>query len=114
MKEEAAFQKSVVTWFRKNSHACMTFSVPNEATYHSTAKFKALGMLPDSSDLVMILPNVVLFLECKSAAGKLRKEQKEFRDKCKNLNHNYYVIKDLQDVRAILREHLYCTDWRDL
>lgn len=114
MKEEAAFQKSVVTWFRKNYPDYVIFSVPNEATYHSTAKFKALGMLSGASDLVMILPNVVLFLECKSAQGKLRKEQKEFRDKCKALNHNYFVIKDLQDVKAILREHLYCEDWRDL
>lgn len=114
MKEEAAFQKSLISWWRKNYPNYPIFSVPNEATFSSSKKFKALGMLTGAPDLVAVLPNVVIFLECKSASGKLRKEQKAFRDSCSALNHLYFVVRDLQDVRAILREHLYVEDWRDL
>lgn len=114
MKEEAEFQKSLVKWFRKNYPDYLLFSVPNEASYPYSNKFKALGLLDGAPDLVMVLPRNIIFLECKRADGKQKPEQIAFQNKCNQLNHEYFVVRDLQDVRAILREHLYIDEWKDL
>lgn len=114
MKEEATFQKSLVKWFRENYPDYIIFSVPNEATYPYSNRYKATGLLIGAPDLVMVLPRHIIFIECKRADGKQKDEQIAFQRKCNQLNHEYYIVRDIQDVRAILREHLYIDEWHDL
>lgn len=110
---EAEFQKGVIKWFRATFPEYLIFSVPNEAGYKNSAHFASLGLLSGASDLIIVLPNKVLFIECKSPTGKLREEQKKFRDSVRSLNHDYYVIRDKQDLISILKEHIYVDDWPD-
>lgn len=112
--KERDLQKRVITWWRTNYPDYPIFQVPNEATRNTAQSFKATGTLAGAPDLVAVLPYVVLFLELKSTTGKLRKEQKDFRDAVQNLSHYYYVIRDMADLKAVLREHLYIEQWKDL
>ena len=110
---EAEFQKSIVKWFRLTFPEYLIFSVPNESEYKNTAHWCSMGLLSGVSDLIIVIPNKVLFIECKSPTGKLREEQKKFRDKGKSLNQDYYVIRDKQDLISILKQHLYVDTWPD-
>lgn len=112
--KERDLQKRIVKWFRTNYPNYVIFQVPNEATRTNSAGFKATGTLPGAPDLVLVLPYITIFLELKSPSGKLREEQKSFRDAVQALSHHYYTIRDLQDLKAILREHLYVDQWKDL
>lgn len=112
MKEEAELQKSLVNWFRCNFPDYIIFSVPNEAAYRNSARFHATGMLNGAPDLVCLLPyGKTLFLEVKTSTGKQSTPQKVFEFSAKNLEHQYYIIRDLQDLKSVLQDNLYVEDW---
>lgn len=111
---EYDLQRAVIRWFRTNYPSYLIFSVPNEATYKNSPHYKSLGVLKGAPDLVMVLPNVTIYLELKSPQGKLSEDQKNFQRVTKSLNQYYYIIRDLDDLRMILRNHLYVEDWCDL
>lgn len=43
-------------------------------------------------------------LEVKSESGKLSDNQKEWKEKFENMNGEYYIVRDLDDVIKILRK----------
>ena len=115
MKEESELQKSIVNWFRANFPDYIIFSVPNEAAYRSSNRFHATGMLNGAPDLVCVLPRgTTLFLELKSTIGKQSTPQKLFEFSAKNLQHQYYIIRDLQDLKEVLRNNLYVDEWKNV
>lgn len=114
MKEEATLQSHLVKWFRTCYPNYILFSVPNEATHTRSGYFRSLGCLSGAADLVMVLPSAIIFLELKAAKGKQSKEQIDFQKKVTELGYQYYVIKDLHDLKEVLKNNLYVDEWVDL
>lgn len=114
MKEESELQAGIVKWFREKYPDYLLFSVPNEATYTKAFYYRYLGCLSGAPDLIMVLPEKVIFLELKSAIGYLSANQVTFMTKAEALGMQYYVIRDLADLKTVLRNNLYVDQWVDL
>ena len=111
---EAQVQAMVTEWFRLLYPQYLLFAVNNEATYRRASYFKLLGMLPGVSDMILILKDKVFFLEFKDTKGRQSDHQKQFQVKVELLGFEYHIIRDLQDVKQILRNNLPLDEWKDL
>lgn len=104
--KECDIQSSAVTWFRNTYPEYVLFSVSNEGCYKRKNYFEGLGMLKGVSDVVVLLPNNVLFIEFKSPKGVQRLEQREFENRCLNLGFPYYVCRSLEQFKDIIQSNL--------
>lgn len=104
-KTEHNIQKSIVRWFRKEYPEYIIFSTNNEACYRNSY-FLESGVLQGVSDLVVILPNKVLFIELKAERGKQSKFQKEFEAKIISLGYNYYIIRSIEEFKQLIISNL--------
>lgn len=98
-KTEFTIQVEIVNYCKKNKILC--FSVPNEAT-RNNSKFFRSGVLPGVSDLIVVLPNKILFVEVKNYKGKQQTNQKEFELQINNLGFNYHIVRSLEDFVKII------------
>jgi VRR-NUC domain len=98
---EHELQKLVVTWVRTVAPDVVIFAVPNSArrTPSGFASNAVPGLMKGVSDLVVVLPREVLFVELKTPRGRLRPEQREFGMRLNALGHRWAVWRDLQDAR---------------
>lgn len=110
MREEAKLQKRIVQFFKKYYDKYLIFSVPNEAT-HNGNNFQASGVLRGAPDLILVLPNNIIFLELKTEKGKLSDYQCIFKTKCSVLNAPYFIIRDFNDFQNILHNFLPVNEW---
>ena len=108
-KDESKIQQEIVIWFNNNyclktsNPRCSIFSVPNEGKNAREQMYKkALGLKSGVSDLIVLLPNKVLFIECKDEKGKQRESQIEFQQTVTALGFGYHVVRSLEDFKAIL------------
>lgn len=63
--------------------------------------------VPGMADLTgMLACGRRLEVECKSTKGRLRKEQEVWRDVCARFQVVHIVARSVEDVRAVLDEHL--------
>lgn len=104
IKKESKIQQEIVMWFNNNyclknmNPKCCIFSVPNEGSNIKEQLYKkSLGMKSGVSDLIVIMPNKILFVECKDHKGKQREEQKEFEETITNLGFEYFMVRTLDD-----------------
>lgn len=111
---ESELQKQVVAWFRKFYPKYLLFAISNEASYKRASHFRAMGMLPGVADTIMILPDKVLFLEFKAPYGRQSDHQKQFQVNVELLGFEYYIIRDLQDLKTLLRTNLPVSEWVDI
>lgn len=67
-------------------------------TFRKMPKYAMKGV-PD----IIVIDNTghAIFLEVKSAKGVLSKEQKIFRDKCKEKGAEYYLIRSVDELKPI-------------
>ena len=61
------------------------------------ARFKTLGVVSGVSDLILIAPNQVYFIELKDDKGKQSDHQKAFESQATSLNHIYRIIRSLDE-----------------
>jgi hypothetical protein len=108
-KDESKIQQEIVQWFNNNyclkSHVprCSIFSVPNEGKNAREQMYKKmLGMKSGVSDLIVLMPNRIIFVECKDAVGKQRDTQIEFEQVVKALGFEYHLVRSLDDFKSIL------------
>ena len=109
MKAESKIQQQIVMWYRntyctiKNNPRHLIFSVPNEGKdiKEQLAK-RATGMLSGVSDLIVVRPDEVLFIECKDAKGKQREQQKNFQNTVDALGFEYHVVRSLEEFKKII------------
>ena len=65
---------------------------------------KAMGYQKGQSDLVLILPNRVVFAEIKNGkAGRQSEDQKKFENKIRKLGHEYLIWRSVQDCEDFLK-----------
>jgi len=96
---EAQIQQQIILYAR-NELKAIAFSVPNEASYQNK-KFSNTGVLKGVSDLIVILPNRILFIEVK-AKTKQSEYQIKFETNVKKMGFEYYIVKSLEDFKNIL------------
>lgn len=95
---EAKIQWEICQWLQANG--IYFFSVANEAAGRSAVKQMQLigmGLRPGVSDLVVVMPGRVVFLEVKAADGEQSKAQKQFEAKVTALGFEYRVVRSVED-----------------
>lgn len=64
------------------------------------------GYTKGQSDLIIILPNgKVAFVEMKTEKGKVREGQKDFERRLKELGHEYYIWRSVEDCMAFIEQN---------
>lgn len=102
---EHFLQVDCVRWFRDNYPNYIIFSTNNECT-RGKQYWKDSGMLVGVSDLVIVLPNNVLWIELKSDVGRQRPDQKHFEDKINGLGFEYYVCRTIDEFKNFINYHI--------
>lgn len=130
MLSEAKTQQEMVRWFR-NSHClnhhdpqCAIFSIPNEAAMivagalgnmgigkaivrrtssMITNLLKSTGMMSGVSDLIVLQPGKVMFIEVKTPTGRQSKEQARFEKIVGRLGFSYFVVRSLEEFQEAIR-----------
>jgi hypothetical protein len=104
---EHEIQISIVQYLR--ARGLTVFSVPGEAAGSGrqamlrTSRMKKAGLLPGVSDLVLMLPGRVLFLEVKTKTGRQSEHQRDFQRIAEDLGHDYRLVRSVDDVEQLLR-----------
>lgn len=104
--EEYETQEAAVKYMRLKYPDYLCFSVPNESCWRNKNYFSALGMMPGVSDLIVVLPGKILFVEFKSKIGRQSVEQKAFMQKVEALGFNYHLVRSLDDFMELINEAL--------
>lgn len=114
MQKESKIQQEIYQWFNNNhclanhNPRCYIFSVPNESANVKEAMYKkSIGLRKGVSDLIILLPNKVYFIEVKTDTGRQSEEQKKFEEIVNNLGFDYVLVRSLENfinfVNSILK-----------
>ncbi|HSH24395.1 MAG TPA: VRR-NUC domain-containing protein [Massilibacterium sp.] len=98
--QEINIQHSILLWFNQTfpPNEAMIFPVPNEGTYNN----KQLTVLKGVSDLVVVFPERVYFIEVKNGTNKQTKYQKVFESRCNALGYDYAVVYSLEEFKKVI------------
>lgn len=106
---EENLQQQIVIWFSNNyclkTHdpRCCIFSVPNDSSNFMETKRKVnTGLLKGVSDLIVIMPNKMMFVELKTEIGVQSAVQKDFEQRITALGYEYHVIRSLAQFKEII------------
>ena len=107
---ESDIQIACVTWFRIQYPGYLLLSFANGAQLAGSAKqrkmrmgfLKKEGLHVGASDLVLVLPGRVVFLECKQPGRHQSKPQRGFQQDVEVMGYEYYVFRSLDEFRAIV------------
>lgn len=109
MYSESKIQQEIVMWYKNsfclNHHSPQhaIFSVPNEGRSKiETMQKKAIGMMSGVSDLIIVRPNEVLFVEVKTPTGVQSQSQKIFQSIVESLGFRYLLVRSLDDFKSKL------------
>lgn len=69
-------------------------------------KFKATGLVAGVSDLIVVQPNRVIFVEVKTATGRQQQNQKAFEKTVKDLGFEYILVRNLEDFKGYVEKSL--------
>ena len=68
-----------------------------------------MGVRKGASDLVIVLPDKVLFVEMKDQKGSQSDEQIDFENVITKLNHNYKLIRSVTQFKEMINYELQST-----
>jgi len=109
---EADAQRAIVTALR--------FAMPRGAIVHHCANevteagprgarrqaiLVGMGVYPGFADLIVLSEGRVLFLEVKSAKGRLRNTQETFRDAVLSQGFGWALVRSVDDALGALADH---------
>lgn len=102
---ESQFQRAVVRYLRLRNIFC--FSIPN-GVHLTTIQSKiavAEGLLHGVSDLIVLIPNKVIFAEIKNPNGKGKQSdnQKEFQKTVESLGFEYFIWDNWDKVEQFVK-----------
>lgn len=105
--DEANFQVGVVHFLRRAGH--YVFAVPNGGSRNviEAANLKAQGVMAGVSDLILLLPHKVYFIELKNPNGKGRQSpaQREFEDNVRAYGNEYLLWDNWAQVEQFVNAH---------
>lgn len=105
-KSESRIQYEIVSWY--NNNFCLKFhdpqhfifSVPNESKDRKETMIKkSMGLKAGVSDLIIIQPDKVLFVEVKTDTGRQSPKQKEFQSIVELMGYPYLIVRSLEDFK---------------
>jgi hypothetical protein len=102
---EGKLQAEIIQYLQ--SRKIYAFSVPNEGKGRSVVaqmQLIAMGLKSGVSDLVVVLPGKVIFMEVKTPEGKQSSQQEKFEQIVKDLDHDYHVVRSVDDVKNLFPE----------
>jgi hypothetical protein len=103
MKDESKIQYQICQWLQ--GQGIYFFAVQNELAGSNGRAMQfaiSLGLRPGVSDLVVLLPSRIVFIEVKTATGRQSEHQKRFEARVKELGFEYYVVRSVDDVANVL------------
>lgn len=109
--EENKLQQQIIIWYRNtfclrhHSPRHAIFSVPNELAASNkiaTIQAKSTGLMAGVSDLIIVRPDEVLFVEVKTATGRQSDKQKEFEEIVTAMGHRYILVRSLEDFKSLI------------
>jgi hypothetical protein len=106
MTEDQLQQKIVIDFRNRNlKNDNLIFSVPNGGSRNQleAMKLKKTGTMAGVSDLIIIVPNRILFLELKTEKGIQSEVQKNFQNKVEALGFKYCLIRNLKDYEELMQ-----------
>jgi len=103
--KEDILQAEIYKWYhnkfctKKQAEPHVIFSVPNGAhvSKRQAVLLKATGLLSGVSDLIVVQPNRVIFVELKIEKGVQSPAQIEFQNKVTALGFEYYIVRSLEE-----------------
>ncbi len=105
MSEDQLQQKCVTYFVNEYQRLCkgFIFSVPNGGSRNpvEAKKLKATGQTAGVSDLIVILPNKVLFIELKTPTGIQSEVQKSFESRITVLGQEYHICRSLEEFQTL-------------
>ena len=107
MNTEDKLQADIYKWYfnnfclKKHKPRHFIFSVPNGGyrTKLEAVKLKATGLRAGVSDLIVVQPNRIIFIEVKLEKGRQQPNQIEFEKTVKSLGFEYYVVRTLEEFK---------------
>ena len=111
IKSEHQEQVSVIQWMRMQYPKITIFAIPNAAkrSPQLASYMKAEGMLAGTSDLFIMKPMGKyhgLFIEMKSAGGKVSPSQKEFIEKANFEGYLAKVCFSFEEAKEVIKNYL--------
>ena len=97
-KLEYHLQHEIILWANTNRPDIVVFTVANEAARAD----RNITVLKGVSDLVVVLPEKVIFVELKTAKGVQSKFQRVFQSRVEKLNKEYYIVRSLEEFKSLL------------
>ena len=115
---ESDLQIACVTWCRIQYPGSLLLSFANGAQLAGSAKqrkmrmgfLKKEGLHVGASDLVLILPDRVIFLECKQPGRYQSAPQKGFQQDVECMGYAYYVFRTLEEFQGIVNRAIQAVD----
>lgn len=67
---------------------------------------KALGVIAGVSDMVMLIPNSVIWIEWKVETGRQSKDQIEFQRLVESLGMKYYIVRSQDEFLSLVLRYV--------
>ena len=80
------------------------FSPKDARRFGYIAHHNKMGYVKGQSDLILLLPKRVVFVELKTEIGRQSKEQKDFESKVRDLGFEYYIWRSLEDAINFIKD----------
>lgn len=101
---EDIIQQQIFLWYHNNfcaSKENLIFSVPNGGLRNKreAVKLKATGLVSGVSDLIVVKPDEVVFVEVKTDTGVQSENQKKFQQKVEAMGYRYLLIRSLNEFK---------------
>lgn len=102
MRHEDVIHESIVNYLKNKG--VTVFYVPNDITSNPNDIRRALrlGMLRGVSDLIVLMPGRVVFMEVKTPTGTQSALQKKFMTLVRNLGFEYTIVRSISDAKTYL------------
>lgn len=113
LKAENYIQQECLMWFNNNycmvkhEPRCVIFSVPNETEHGWEAKKKTnTGLMKGASDLIILMPGITLFMECKTPVGVQSPDQIIFQHRVELIGFKYHLFRSLEQFQNIVNQYI--------
>ena len=111
MLSEDTIQAQIYKWYhnnyclKKHDPPHSIFAVPNGGLRNKreAIKLKATGVVSGVSDLIIIQPKKVLFVEVKTETGIQSKNQKQFEKIVTALGFEYILVRSLEEFKKTIK-----------
>lgn len=106
---ESCLQRQIVRWFRLQYPQYLIAAIPNGGyrSAHEARIMKLEGVLAGFSDLIIITPRNILFVEVKTKDGRQSELQKVFQSNVQRLGYKYFICRSLDEFCAIVKKSIY-------